>query len=104
MHRTHMYNSRKTNRVWHYLLIIWIVLGCLYDPRAVPEGAAEGVSIPLDGKVPLTTAQLRLLDEVTESGSCALIAPGDLGVFHASNYHAVRVTPTTVIGNTTSEI
>lgn len=53
-------------------------------------GAAEGVSIPLDGKVPLTAAQLRLLDEVIENGSCALLAPGDLGVFHASNYHAVR--------------
>ena len=30
--------------------------------------------------------------KVTESGSCALLAPGDLGVFHASNYHAVRAT------------
>ena len=55
---------------------------------STPMGAAEGVSISLDGKVPLTAAQLRLLDEVSESGSCALIAPGDLGVFHASNYHA----------------
>lgn len=53
-------------------------------------GAAEGVSIPLDGKAPLTAVQLQLLDEVTKSGSCALLAPGDLGVFHASNYHAVR--------------
>ncbi len=65
-----------------------LVLWC--DDRPTPVGAAEGVSIPLDGKVPLTATQLQLLDEVTESGSCALLAPGDLGVFHASNYHAVR--------------
>lgn len=64
------------------------------ESGAVPMAASEGVSIPLggsgvagSGSLQLTQAQLRLLAEVSDKGSCALLCPGDLGVFHASNYH-----------------